>query len=378
MTKNIRLAFVANGRSVHTVTWVRYFADRGYDVHLITFASKPIKGVKIHGLEYFGKFDYPLRIWAIRRAVKRICPDILQAHYISHYGVYAALTSFHPLILRAMGSDIAVDPEKSKFHRFPVKFALKTADVVKTLDNVGRKRLIKLGCNKNKIVVQPDGVDTEHFSPQAHSRLLREKLGIDKKYSVLNARCWENKYRVDVLIKAIPLVLREIPNVKFIMLGGGALEYELKELARKSKVHENILFIGKIPHNQMAKYLASVDLYVDTSTDYRIDSTGNCQINQGGSGMGQTTKEAMACGTPQILGDRISFMSCQWFQGITYRQLDSKDLAEKIVQLLSDKKFRKKISKKSRKAVLKFDLQKTMKKWENLYSKLHESIRSKT
>lgn len=94
--------------------------------------------------------------------------------------------------------------------------------------------------------------------------------------------------------------------------------------------------------------------------------------------MGQTTKEAMACGTPQILGDRISFMSCQWFQGITYRQLDSKDLAEKIVQLLSDKKFRKKISKKSRKAVLKFDLQKTMKKWENLYSKLHESIRSKT
>jgi len=98
---NVRLAFLASGESVHTKGWLMYFVGKGYDVHLITFTAKPIKGVKIHELRYFGKVAYPLRIWKIRKTVKEIEPDVLHAHYISHYGIYAALSGFHPLILSA-------------------------------------------------------------------------------------------------------------------------------------------------------------------------------------------------------------------------------------------------------------------------------------
>ena len=377
MTENIRLAFLASGESVHTKRWLSYFAGKGYDVHLITFTAEPIKGVKIHELKYFGKPAYPLRIWEIRKAVKEINPDILHAHYISHYGVYGALTGFHPLILSAWGSDISIDPQKSRIRRFSVTFALKRADLVHTGDNIGKKRLVELGCNAEKIFAQNLGVDTTRFSPDAKSRSLRRALGINDVYSVVCARWWTPKYRVDIFIKAIPLVLKKVPNVKFILLGDGPLEPELKELARKLGVYENVVFVGSVPHEEMPKYLASVDVYVDTASDYRVGAAGDILVARGGGGMGQSTREAMACGTPYVLSDNINVRSADWFKGLMYKQLDHRDLAEKIAQLLRDEKLRRKIGEKSRKVALEIcDLERTMKKWETVYHKLKEFRRA--
>jgi len=368
---NVRLAFLASGESVHTKGWLMYFVGKGYDVHLITFTAKPIKGVKIHELRYFGKVAYPLRIWKIRKTVKEIEPDVLHAHYISHYGIYAALSGFHPLILSAWGSDIAMDPERSRIARFFVKFALKKADLVHTGDAVGMNRLIELGCDRTKIFVQHWGVDTNLFSPKARSPSLRKKLGISRTYSVIMTRKWSEIYHVEVFIKAMPLVLKKIPDVKFIVLERGPLKHKLKELARKLGVCKNMVFVGLVPHHQMPQYLASVDVYVDTFSDY----VGGV-VGKGGGGMGSTTREVMACGTAQILGDTISVRSSDWFQGLVYKQLDHRDLAEKIVQLLEDEKLRRNIGEKSRKVALQIcDLEKNMKKWETVYHELKGSAR---
>ena len=377
-TENIRLAFLANGESVHTKQWLTYFVGKGYDVHLITFTAKPIKGVKIHELRYFGKLAYPMRIWEVRRAVTKIDPDILHAHYITHYGVYAASTGFHPLILSAWGSDISIDPQKSRIHRFFVTFAFKRAALVHTGDNVGRKRLMELGCDAEKIFVQQWGADTNRFSPKARSQSLRRSLGIDDVYSVLCVRWWRPNYHVDVFVKAVPLVLKKIPNVKFILLGGGSLESKLKELAKKLGVYENIVFVGSVPHEEMPKYLASVDAYVDTASDYRVGAVGDILVARGGGGMGQITREVMACGTPDVLSDNINVRSADWFQGLMYKQLDHRDLAEKIVQLLKNEKLRRKIGEESRKVALEIcDLEKTMKQWETVYHELKGSARAR-
>jgi len=367
----MRIAFLADGRSVHTVRWVRYFADRGYDVHLITFTAKPIKGVKIHELRYFSKLAYPLRILEVRKAIKKIDPDILHAHYISHYGVYGALTGFHPLVLTPWGSDIMIEPQRSRIKRFFIGFALKRADLVQISTKIGRKRLIELGCDPRKMFVQQWGVDTNKFSPKARSRSLRKSLGIDNVYSILCARYWSPVSNVEVFIKAVPLVLKKTKNVKFIMLGGGPLGLKLEELARNLGVYEDILFVGRVPENEMPKYLASVDLYVDTYSGFRGDIPGRIIVVRETSGVSQTTRQAMACGTPQILSDRPGTKSLDWVCGVTYRPLDHRDLAETIVQLLKNAKTRGFIGKKSRKNALEiFDQEKVMKQWEVVYHKL--------
>jgi len=364
VTDNIRLAFLADGESVHTKRWLTYFVGKGYEVHLITSTAKPIKGAKIHELRfslarntYFhAHATFPLRVLKIRKAVKEINPDILHAHYITNYGLCAALSGFHPFILSPWGSDIMIDPQRSQIKKLFIRFALKKADLVHTAS--ARARLIELGCDPRKIFVHQWGVNTNRFSPKARSQSLQRRLGIDSGYSVLCARYWKPQYNVEVFIKAVPLVLRRMKNVKFVMLGGGPLESKLKNLARKLGVYEDILFVGRIPEEEMPKYLASVDLYVDT-----------CPRRT--SGVGQTARQAMACGTPQILTSRPGTKSSDWFFGVTCKQLDHQDMAETIVRLLKNEKTREIIGTKSRKNALEiFDQEKVMKQWEAVYHKL--------
>jgi len=375
--EDITLAYVADGSSVHTRRFLSYLASKGFNIHLITYTPSRIENVKIHNVAT-ARTRIPLRIIQSIRLIRMIRPDVLHAFYITNNGVVAALSGFHPLVLSAWGDDIATDPERSGILKLLIKLALKVATLVETTDELGRERLMELGCDPRKTFVQNMGVDTTLFSPNARSETLRKELKIDNSYSVLCARWWKSEYRVDVCIKAIPLVLQRIPNVKFIFLGGGPLELELRDLAAKLGVSENTLFIGKILEEEMPKYLANVDVYVDTVGDSRarallFDFQGNIIKARGGGGMGQTTRQAMACGTPQLLSDHLNVRHADWFRGLMYKQLDHRDLAEKIITLLNDKKLRMHIGQESRKIALDLcDVTKIMRKWEAVYHALAE------
>jgi glycosyltransferase involved in cell wall biosynthesis len=369
----LRLAFLADGQSVHTKRWLTYFVGKDYDVHLITSSSMPIKGVKIHELKFSlvrnaslrAYASFPLRVLKIWKTVKDINPDILHAHYITNYGVCGALIGFHPLVLSPWGSDITRDPESSRVKNLLIRFALRRADLVHTAS--GYTRLLELGCDPKKIFVQQWGVDMRMFSPQARSRSLRSSLGVDSGYLVLCARYWEPLYNVDVFVKAVPLVLEKIKNVKFIMLGGGSLEAKLKELAYRLGVYDNIVFIGRVPEEEMPRYLASADVYVDTYSGVRVGSSRRI-VEYGTSGVGQTARQAMACGTSQILSDRPGTRLLDWFSGLLYEGLNSRDLAEKIVHLLESDKTREDIGLKSRKDALRvFDEKTLIEKWKAIY-----------
>jgi glycosyltransferase involved in cell wall biosynthesis len=377
MTGSVRLAFLADGESVHTKRWVTYFVGREFDVHLITSKAKPINGVKIHELEFSlarnawlrAHASFPLRVLKIRKEVREISPDVLHAHYITNYGVCGALTGFHPLVLSPWGDDITIDPERSMVKNLLVRFALGRADLVHTAS--AYTRLLELGCDPRKIFVQQWGVDTRVFSPRARSESLRSSLGVDSGYLVLCARYWESLYNVEVFVKAVPLVLEKINNARFVMLGGGSLGASLKELAKRLGVYSNIVFVGRVPEEEMPKYLASADVYVDTYSPVRVDGSGHSVVVRGTSGVGQTTRQAMASGVPQILSARPGTRSLDWFSGLLYEGLNHRDLAEKIVQLLKSDKDREAIGLKSRKDALRvLDEKVLIEKWRGIYEVL--------
>lgn len=365
----MKLCFLADG-GVHTLRFLTEFLEMGHEIYLITFdKGVAIEGVKTYKLKYHFKVAYPLRIFEIQRAINLINPDILHALYVSHYGIYASLLNFHPLILSAMGSDIPIAPKKSKIFSLLLKLSFVNADLMHVSDEKAKRTLIDLGCNPQKIFTIEWGVNVNKFSPQARSQLLRKKLKIDDCFSIINVSNWEINYNVSVLIKAIPLVLKKVPNVKFILLGGGSLEMYLKKIAAQLGISNNVLFIGKIPYDEMPTYLASVDVFVETISDY-VYAFGKIFKRRPGMGIGQAVKEAMACGTPQILPNHSS-IDYNLFKGLTYKQLDYEDLSEKIVQLLQDDELRKKISEESRKAIVEAcDIKNISKTWIELYKRI--------
>jgi hypothetical protein len=60
--------------------------------------------------------------------------DILHAHYIFGYGVFGAMSSFHPFVVSPWGSDIATFPEKSVLHKLLIKYVLHKADLIQCTD----------------------------------------------------------------------------------------------------------------------------------------------------------------------------------------------------------------------------------------------------
>jgi glycosyltransferase involved in cell wall biosynthesis len=86
---------------------------------------------------------------------------------------------------------------------------------------------------------------------------------------------------VGTLIKAIPLVLKEIPNAKFIVAGEGEQKEYVMNLAKSLNVFHATRFVGWISNDKLPQYLTSTDIYVSTSIS---DS------------FAVSTLEAMACG----------------------------------------------------------------------------------
>jgi UDP-N-acetylglucosamine:LPS N-acetylglucosamine transferase len=99
--ENLTMAYIADGRSVHVKRFLGYLVNKGYDIHLITYTPSKIDNVKIHKVAT-QRMKIPLRIAQTFNLIRKIDPDIVHAFYITNSGVAAALSGFHPLILRAL------------------------------------------------------------------------------------------------------------------------------------------------------------------------------------------------------------------------------------------------------------------------------------
>jgi len=367
----MKICFLGNARSSIIRSWARHFANLGHEVHLISSEPGPtedqeIEEVSLHriGNEWrLRVITFIIMVLQIKSILKKLKPDVVHAHYVYGYGLLVALSGYHPFVATSMGNDIGVSPEKSWLLRNGTKYVLKKADIIAVKDKFAEVRAIELGCAEDKIIIAHSNCDTQLFTPEARSERLREQLGIAAVPSVLLTRPMNNEYRVEVFVKAIPQVIKSIPNIKFIITERGADWEKWKEYMTQKGWSKNFIFIPKIPHDEMREYLASVDALVDTFYP---------EFDVGGHGHGTNTIEAMSCGCPQILPDRREYTE-SWCQAILYPKGNSEGLAKAIVSLFSDDVRRLELGKKSRASALEYgDENKVMGDMFEIYQRLQK------
>ena len=153
----MRICYIADAGSIHTQKWVRYFAGRGHELHLISRKSSEANDIENLNLYWLTSFRYPLLLRypydtiRVRRLIKEIKPDILHVHYAVGYGLLGALSGFHPFILSVWGSDVLVAPKQSKIYKLTVELAIRKADVIHCDADHIIAPLIKLGAKPEKI-----------------------------------------------------------------------------------------------------------------------------------------------------------------------------------------------------------------------------------
>lgn len=366
----MKICYIAPAESIHTIRWVKYFADKGHEVHLISFTPFGVgkmENVNLHVLKVFLReirlISYPTSLLAsliqIRWLLMKINPDILHTHYILNYGFLGALSNFHPLVVTAWGSDVLISPKRSKLLAKFVKFSIKRADLITCDAEHLRERIIELGAERARIALICFGIDVRKFSPGQKDEGLMRRFDVNDSGVVVSLRSLEPIYDIESLINAVPLVLREAPKAQFLIAGKGSEETRLKELARSLGVAERIRFVGLIPNDELPQYLRIADVYVSTSLS--------------DAGIAASTAEAMACELPVVItdfGDNSKWVG-NGINGFLVPLRNPEALASKILYLLSNKEARVRFGQAGRQIVEdRMNLEKEMRKMEIHYEQL--------
>ncbi|MFB3896340.1 MAG: glycosyltransferase family 4 protein [bacterium] len=216
--------------------------------------------------------------------------------------------------------------------------------------------------NRNNIVVIPNGVDTQEFIPSA-KEMTSDKL------IVTTTRRLVPKNGVQYLIEAIPLIIRKIAAVEFVIIGTGTIESYLKQRVKELGIEAYVRFISKIDNQDMKKYLATADIVVFPSS---AESTSISCLEAMAMEKGIIASAVGAY--PDILGNNDRGILVPLFDSqtstyeapLTLPPEKTKLLAETVITLGLDQSRREQLGKVAREYVLmNYD-------WRNLTQRIIE------
>lgn len=211
----IRICFFADGESVHTQRWLREMVARDFEVTLITRRPWSFPGVQVVTLaDSWWAREWFRRVPEICRIVRQLRPDIVHGHYITSYGLWAALCGVRPLVLTAWGSDILVSPKRSILVRWLTRWLLSQAELI-TADSLDMLEEIRTYTPHGRLEQVQWGVDLERIRP--HRDSARPVL------NVISLRSWERNYNIDLVLRAFADFLQAMPGsmAHLHLLGGG-------------------------------------------------------------------------------------------------------------------------------------------------------------
>ena len=364
----MKICFLGDANSSHLNRWAKYFADHSHDVNIVTLSKVSrldFDGIKIFSIKSnqkirrHGRLCAALNIYQFKRIINNIQPDLIHAHEFRAYGLLASWLNIHPMVISAWGTDVLIHIKKSKIQKYLVKKAIKNADLLHVDGIKTWKTLEQLGASKDKIVRIYFGIDTNNFNPKKRSNEFRDQLGIGTSPMIISTRQLYPIYDIETLIRAIPKVLKKVPDAKFVIGSSGPLREKLKDLTKELSVYENTIFTGRISDEEFPYYVASADIYVSTSLS--------------DAGLASSTAEAMACRLPVIVTEDPD--NREWIQdGVNGFIIPVKNpdiLAERIIKLATNSKLRKEMGKLNCKLITeRNDYNKEMNKMEEVYRKL--------
>jgi glycosyltransferase involved in cell wall biosynthesis len=78
---------------------------------------------------------------------------------------------------------------------------------------------------------------------------------------------------IDLIIKALPEILKFAPNARVLLVGGGKEEATIKKLVEQMRLQEVVAFTGRVPHSEVSRYYSLVDLLVYPRKSMRLTET---------------------------------------------------------------------------------------------------------
>jgi len=181
-----------------------------------------------------------------------------------------------------------------------------------------------------RMVQLTPGVDETAFHPGVDGSSVRAAHGlVGRRVVVCVARMVERKGQ-DMLIQAMPLLRRQVPDAALLLVGDGPYRTKLEALVDRLGLREHVIFTGGLPWPQTPAYFAAGDVFAMP-----------CRTRKMGlepEALGIVFLEASAVGLPVVAGDSGGAPDAVQ-DGVTGYVVDGRstsDIADRLAELLLD------------------------------------------
>lgn len=251
---------LADGNSPHILKWAKELV-KYFDVYLISLngISKELSELLDESNVYIlnekvistgGNFKLIFKLPQIRKIIKSISPEYLNAHYLSSYGFLGALScgvvSSMKFIQSTWGSDVLVEPFSNVVRKNIAKYSLKKADYI-TSDSWYMGDVITDLVGVKEIIVFPFGFDKI------------ERNIIPKEKIVFSNRALKDFYNID---KIIVWFAKQSSDYRLIIANDGVEKNQLKQLVEKLNISSRVEFVGYLSTREQEKLYQKAMYYI--------------------------------------------------------------------------------------------------------------------
>ena len=182
----------------------------------------------------------------------------------------------------------------SREHSLLVKNVCKNASMLICNSENTANIVRKLGFDSgSKCEVLHPGVDTSRFEVAAPDTSFRQKMGWSGKRVLLTVGRLQRRKGQDFLIKSMPALLNEFPDLFYAVVGRGECYDELISLVDQHELHDNVCVYPDMDDEALIKCYQQCDIFI----------LPNRTIDNDIEGFGMVLVEAQVCGKPVIAGD---------------------------------------------------------------------------
>lgn len=237
--------------------------NRVYDDASVTLLRTPIIPVK--GLHRISA--YLLSYYFIKKILKKYNIDVVFLFGVITNGkatikackelnipvVHRTLDIIHELIRQKFLKNFIYKIEKTVYPQFD-KVLCQTPFMKKWVEQMGSPN----------VDIIPQGVDGKIMKPLPIDKQLQKELGLTNDHKVVMYLGTVYSFSgLDSIIEDMPTILKEIPEFRLLVVGGGPdLEF-FKEKARKINVFDKTVFTGFVPYLQVPRYCSLAKIFIN-------------------------------------------------------------------------------------------------------------------
>lgn len=288
-TRGVAEGLVANGQQVRVIGRPGYPWDvKGVDQRPRTRQLDTSGGVEyVHipsvGLDVLPKGGYiQAAADALVREAIAFRPSVIQAASNSQTALIALIAARRlglPFVYEVRGlweiTFAATHERWDKTERYQLDGALEAlvareADAIATITRQLGDELIRRGVSENRISIVPNSVDVDMIQPLLKDTVYEAVAGLSGVSLVGFAGSLVSYEGLDLLIDAIGELNRSGTSCHLVLAGSGSHELSLKEHVRTSGLNDVVHFLGRIPHDEVRRLLASLDVVVCPRSSNRV------------------------------------------------------------------------------------------------------------